>query len=654
MYTLDKKIYEELDTFLTPLPQVVTEYVSTSSNLIMPEKDFIKILPTNSQSVYDFRYNKLTFQINSNNILDPYSLYLYVKIINEKDHDLQLDGSAHSLIQEITVMSGGVIIENIKDYDVIKNLEHDFHLGPKRRKARKYFEGFGDNRYGTNELYIPQGKNSPLKMDFVNKIRTDLGNDAVVDTFSVYSKHPFINKNDIDLYNDMANNKSEITRNPNNYFLLYPKRPQEEYIIPSINEWEIVKNGKLLPSETLLGDWVKIRNEKTFRIPLNLKCLGFGIPLSQYKMIPLEIFKDLTIVIQFSTYAFFVPMAMDEYQYLQMDATSKGYEHMNNFPNNQASREYQMKEVYIGFDQYRWSDDVKNAMLNEIRGGAFIIDSQEIEQIDQIYIKSFPTVVYQKGIDKRNVKAIYCTFTSDLHVHSPYARKSTRYNKGIQTMTFKHMGKMYPPNNGKVFNSLNASHDSENCDFFWNELSNSLGLYYPLKETIMSKANFALDFDASHAWGFLDFAMRKSRNNLDIKKSLNYLENGYTDVPYTEMYMKQNKIRLMYNTLLPDLLPHMRLPYSTDFGSKLANPASKAVYTICFEPIPKTGNGRIIKRGINFDIQNAFVIEFNRLLQAIANDESYRVNTIYHFLNVFVESYKQYQLTIDGQLILIS
>lgn len=129
--------------------------------------------------VADKYTSKIEFNIPvSQNLLDPYSLYLEIEIENDGLLPIQLDGSIHSLISRIEIsVNGGYILECIKDYNTIHNIIYDMHLGKSERSQRKNFEGFGDNDFGTNETIIYPKFRTPVIFDIFedeNKSKFDL------------------------------------------------------------------------------------------------------------------------------------------------------------------------------------------------------------------------------------------------------------------------------------------------------------------------------------------------------------------------------------------------------------------------------------------------------------------------------------------------
>lgn len=76
----------------------------------------------------------LKFTVYANGFVDPDSFVLSLEVVNTNANNyLQLDGTPHSLIKNLTFVFNGQEIERISDYDIITNLMNDMHY-----KENKY------------------------------------------------------------------------------------------------------------------------------------------------------------------------------------------------------------------------------------------------------------------------------------------------------------------------------------------------------------------------------------------------------------------------------------------------------------------------------------------------------------------------------------
>ena len=110
----------------------------------------MKIIRWESQTPNDIYHpgDTIRFSINGKGFLDPYSTYIRLKIDFElyglKQHVLQLDGSAQSLISKMVIKAGGAELERIEEYDVIAQLLLDMNYGVEGRASLGY-RGVGWN-----------------------------------------------------------------------------------------------------------------------------------------------------------------------------------------------------------------------------------------------------------------------------------------------------------------------------------------------------------------------------------------------------------------------------------------------------------------------------------------------------------------------------
>jgi hypothetical protein len=583
-------------------PHLNNTYVRPPSPEV-PELIRFKIPPTNRLSEYNSTYNQIHFTINSTNLLDPYAFYLELIVENDNGNPIQLDGSAHSLISSIAVYSRGVEIEKIKDYDFIQNLVFDMQLTPHQRKVRKFYEGFGDNRYGTNETII-WGKSDYIdlyktsKVDLQNYSRS--GSNINIDEYFPLKSNPSYNEfKPLIETNDISNYKSSsIARH-------------DKPILPHLNKWDYVINGKLSPSPIPLKDVNE--SKKTFRIPLMLKTIGFGQQLNNYKLVPLELFPQLTIIITLNPDAFFVPTSMTEYMYFKNDTFYKNNknereQNTNLYNNNgEVSNSYKVTSASLLTEQYKFSPAIHASMMNVVRSGGYVLDFIDLEIIAREYTKMAPTITYSRSLSRNNIKAIYITFSNDLYKHSKYARKLARFNKGLKKITFRQAGAQYPPNTLIEHNSLN-SHGKENAQWFYEELTKALGRNSCDDDTVINLTSFCLDYDISHIWGIMHYLhSRKAgggNNALSIKNISENIQieydqplTSFTDKSWTDKYLLDNKNRYIFNTILDSSFRYLEKDYSTDFSKTIDNPCSKCIYALNFETIPHSGG--LYRGGLN-------------------------------------------------------
>jgi len=190
--------------------------------------------------------DSVRFIINSNGFLDPYSLnFMFTVKIDDNDVAfdwLQLDGSAHSLINKIVISSCGVELERIDNYEYLNSILFDINLNNDIRKNLEH-HGFG--------------------YEYKNELAYGTGEDCFPST---YHDEEFKQI----LKNSRSNNIISVNHG-----------------IPDSCNFNIRNNTR----------------SKTYIIPL--LSFIFGMNVSEYKYIPLHLFPYLQIEIFFNKYGIF-------------------------------------------------------------------------------------------------------------------------------------------------------------------------------------------------------------------------------------------------------------------------------------------------------------------------------------------------------------
>lgn len=99
---------------------------------------------------YGQKGSELVFSVTTTGWLDPSSIHLSFRVYNGCDYPCQLDGSAHSIFSEFTVMVNGNKLENYKEYGRMHKFMSDLRLS-QRERERRSDEGFGKSRDGDDE-----------------------------------------------------------------------------------------------------------------------------------------------------------------------------------------------------------------------------------------------------------------------------------------------------------------------------------------------------------------------------------------------------------------------------------------------------------------------------------------------------------------------
>ncbi len=655
-----------MDTNIMP-PHLNNTYIRPPG-IAAPDLIKYDVPPTNNLTEFDPKGNKLIFTLNtSSNLLDPYALYLDLEIHNDSPNPIQCDNSLHSIISEIAVLSNGVVIEKITDYDFLNAINFDLTLNKKQRRKRRDIEGFGDNRFGTNEIIImPDHKKHPNKnyafyKNIVN-VYEAFHNGETPSYYSSFSRSddqpPLIDKEDLRIFRSYGSTASidEFEKDKRT-----PYDPLGE-CLPKLNNWKHVINGKLCPCPENFSTIDEKRHIRKVRLPLMLKTIGFGQQTNNYKLIPLELFGILTIVITLNPDAFFVPKNIKEYEYFKCNMIKKQDGTILNsteLPDQEVQRKYKVKNPTLHTEQYRFIPGVHQRIMEQVKSGGWVLDYVDMEIIDQVYMKNYPTVSYTKAISRNGIKSIYLLFTNDLYKYSPYARKLARYNMGIKNIFFKQAGAQYPPNTNTEHNSLN-SFGEHNATYFYNELLKSFSRQNVEDECLINMTNFCVNQDSSHKWALINLnrynttTLKNKNPNSHVidgvfQKQIEYVYNddylSYTDKEWTDNYFAQSKQKFIYNSLVEDAYKYHKLNNWNDFSDELESVTSKCIYALNFETAPHSAG--LYRTGISTAFNVPFIIEIERT-KDYYKDPFNSKSTVYYFQWIIFEYYTTIQLTPSG------
>lgn len=159
--------------------------------------------------------------------------------------------------------------------------------------------------------------------------------------------------------------------------------------------------------------------------------------------------------------------------------------------NHQNPRRYILKNAFITMQQYKLEQSQLNQLELALENGLYTRSFRELEELNRLYLKPYPVLQYTKNLTRNNIHRILVAFTSDLYKKSAFARQHDRYNKGIESFTFKLNGEVYPRPSIKRFNSLNTEGEA-NCNFFYAELRKGLRKHLFEQEYFLTSTNFAL------------------------------------------------------------------------------------------------------------------------------------------------------------------
>ena len=583
---------------------------------IIPRKD----IPVNRVEKYESN-GQVKFEVNTTYFLNPFTLFLTFDFVNEGSAPLQLDGSAHSLIKKIEVRykNTGKILEVIDDYDIVTNLYFDLHLNKKDRRERRENEGFGDNEYGSNEVIIP-----PKVITKTKKI----------EEISSLSELAKIEDNQI-FINTKEKNDLEEMKN-------------QEYInnfdveMKNINDWAEVKDGKLRPEAIEKKDIFNNRNIVHFRVPLQLKTIGQAIQPDNFKYIPMAVIGPIIITITLNPDGVFVPLKINKIDYYSKDEQKILSKYLDN-----PKKQYKLEKMNLEYELNQFSTKATEELFNHVKNGEFILDHTGLEFINHFYVLPYPTIDGTSEFkEKKEIKAMYLIFLTDLYQHTPYSRKQARHNKGFKRIELTYKNKKIPEVPTE-HNSL-CTYGDKNCNYFWDQLAkaietqNSLSSDKTLK-TVLSKTNFCLNYSLSEAVALNHYSQKK---NIPYELMRNIY---FMDDVWLNTYLTKAKANILLNKYADEYHPKDRVEKIEDFENDIPDFQNKSIFTFNFDDM-KYSYG-LYRNGIKVQPNDKFKLSLHRIDNYPQYDQFKNFNEIYTYLYIFVEYYESLVLNIDGKFV---
>jgi len=529
---------------------------------------------------------------------------------------LQLDGSAHSLISKIALTSNGVILEEITDYDEKMIMHFDLNYSCAERSMRKENEGFGDNEWGTNETIIPGIKRLEEAFEGEEVTAEQSANTLITHQLEV---HPDL-----------------------------------------IETWSEVIDGKLSPFPFTPANLNKFKNKRKFRVPIMLKLFGLGQGVENYKLLPMELFGLCGLHITLNPHAFFVPKERSKFNYFNSSLNKEETQIWAGTDWGYADkRDYKIIKCTLHTEQYHYSDEFTQRFVNNVKNGKFMTDYIALEREDENWFYPNSSTSITKTINRDNIKSIYITFVNDIYKYSVYARKHSRYNRGIKKITLKEGSFVYPPPRQEEYNSLNTGGPS-NAKWFFNELMRTLNVWSgDCCQKFITYKNFCVDYDTSHMFA-LEQLLTKS--DLINKWDLQNLENAkdqitidklaYSDRDWSVFYFnlqrqkrlkKIDELEVIGNSNVKSTSLHMFNKYDKpianydNFQGNVENITSRCIYALNFEHQP--GMSGRIKTTKRFRYEVPWVIEIERVMEYMRNDPWYGIKTQLFKYRIYFERY---------------
>lgn len=421
------------------------------------------------------------FNVASADYWNPYSAYLEITVSiannpyladdgSQTFKTLQLDGSAHSIINSMIIYNDSDELERIQNYDVLMSMIKDMTSSVDERWGKDY-EGYGG-------MYSASYNNSAS----IFRKRSQ-ANDGALKYMSGYqpwknTSHYFDNNLNGDLNNGSTN---YITRN-------HAYQSTQTAFEPCFNSANITLNGtnderctnfnegvtSLQGNnlnfaenngvtqgynpifgnscfEPFLSQTVKQRfmqngfvttgavTELTFQIPLFSGIFGCGMHPSNFKLIPLKYFNNLIFEFGFNPHAFFT----------------------SHFSTNGAMRNYQIKKMTLHADMVQIRDpDIERNLAEDFDKGIKIpTTSWYLGPMQTVTNGAVPPTV-QVNLGFSSLRSILFCFIPNDYSQNTAFRKNYRLSMGLTQLQAKIGTEYYPPlpirgNAGNNFGPVN-------------------------------------------------------------------------------------------------------------------------------------------------------------------------------------------------------
>lgn len=547
------------------------------------------------------------YEINSLDFMDPYSLFFAFTVQNLSNSFIQLDNSAHSIIQKIIVKykKTGEVLEQIEDYDMLMAITHDLQLTRKDREIRKEFEGFGDNEYGSNETVLfPQ-------------------------TFTHTSVSEKIELNpEIPIQSNLIPpGNQEIFNEP-----LYEPYDIE---IDNMENWKHVYNGKVQPCSYETDKYESMKSKHYFRIPLMLKTIGNGIQRDNFKLIPMEIIGPIVIEITFNPHAFFVPVPVTKYAYY---AGTRG--DLEQYYKREAQIKFEITDPRLEYEMYELDQPQRQMILDQVREGKFILDYKGINYVNQFYILPYPTVDASSLFrEKTEIRGMYFGFYTNLYQKTPLSRKQARHNKGIKKIEFKYKNGSIP----KVVQEHNSlcTFGEHNSFYFYNQLA--ICMCNP--ESVITPKTFSLNISMNEIFALNHYA-QSTNAVFDFENKI-----FFTTPDWSKLYNRKSVAKLLLKSRLGYLNAASNKDINEDYNGLIEQPLCKTLYCINFDEMPYSNLN--YRNGLRVAAEDKFKLTITRINDFLAYDYYYNCPDIYTFLYMFVEYYETMMLRSDGKFVYV-
>ena len=496
------------------------------------------------------------FHIKAPTFWDPYNCFIKMKVSFEDMSStgvLQLDGSAHSFINELVISAGSIELERITEYDVLASFLNDAAYDNSGRLSKQHEGLSGEilpstsiNQFinpvetfysGTSSYMTAVNGFKPTIRPTSNSLQTAAAFGGVTSSSDTTLLN--IGKNPVNIGNFATNRAAVETsiRRADEGFLSFRKKghpgtyePVREwpsnkvaatsYYQPSTssdyrsvgpsnvfsNEFSsgsfedcfsktvtetLMKNGKVSTPEQVS------RTSAEYCFPLLSGILGILMPRDQYKLFPAFAIENLTLEFRINPYAVF----SSGYTNPTPGGGSTLTDSIFHQPLTAASlitRTFKIIEFELIVDLVQFDDSVTNLMRNQLSGDGLVISSHSWALGPLYNIPSTSGVLgtWQVNMGFESLKTIFMIFLSNDYLTYPFCRKLFKLSRNITSIQVKIGLEYFPdqPLEGHGGNPYALAKNEENNWIYLYELHKLFGtLNDTLSGTIMNRHNFAVN-----------------------------------------------------------------------------------------------------------------------------------------------------------------
>lgn len=404
----------------------------------------------NTGASYTTQNSTVKFLLSSTGYLDPYGLFIEFEIFNSSKYALQFDSSAHSLISKLVISTNGNILEEITDYDVINSciFENTYNEATRILKPNECFaHGHSlHDKFDNEPVLFPS-----VERETQSKVNT-------------IAKHISFNKQNITGGN----------HNPGGKFVA-----GDADVRPFGGQLYLAANYCL--------------NSMYIRLPLMSFVFGHGLPIQNYKWIPLEFFPNFEVTIEFNKHAMFIPLKVPYNVDIPNADNMPIPIELKNF-NQTDHRGYEIRHIKLVTTQLYFDSSIIMQIRNSAFKNGIVIDTQIWQSYQQLTVQSnLQGGLYVLNTPRKSIKSLITLFLSKVYEVCAFARKLRKYSRGVTEFSVKIGDEFYPPNSLKG-NSGNTYGPNNNYSMFESYVKVFNKSFMQYNNSIVNPLNYAIDY----------------------------------------------------------------------------------------------------------------------------------------------------------------